>query len=58
MKVKFTNIVWDDERSGVELPSEYITVVDDDIDLDTEGADILSDEFGWCVFSFDFVIIC
>jgi hypothetical protein len=59
MKVKFYNIVWDLHHTDNEvgLPNEVILEVDDDIDVSLEGADCLSDKFGWCVSSFSFDIV-
>ena len=62
MKVRFCDIQWDTTENGdaycsssdPDLPSECILDVDDDIDLDTEGANALSDKYGWCVFSFNY----
>lgn len=48
-RIKFTNIVWDTDGESVDLPTETILAVDADADL----ADALSDEYGFCVFSFD-----
>lgn len=59
-RVRFFNINWDTEDEGVNsnisalLPSEVTLDVDDDLDIAYEGADVLSDKFGWCVFGFDF----
>lgn len=53
--IKFYNIVWDTEDpSFYDLPSEMIFEVEPTVDIDTEGADMLSDEMGFCVKSFDF----
>lgn len=58
-QVHFYNIKWDttdDEHpdgQDVDLPDEVMLDVDSDVDLDTEGADVLSNQYGWCVFSFD-----
>jgi len=67
MKVKFTNIVWDyDGDEDVEddnippapdLPTELVAEVDDGLDVQNDGADFLSDEYGFCVHSFDFEIL-
>lgn len=57
MLVKFSNIRWDTDGEAIKLPNTTILVVDDDIDLDTQGADVLSDKFGWCVFSFEYEIV-
>jgi hypothetical protein len=54
MKIRFFNIVWDTDGQDVDLPTEATLEVDEDTQLETEGADCLSDEFGWCVLSFDF----
>ena len=56
------NIKWDTSENGrsispkkLGLPSETIIESDDpEFDPDTEGADALSDKFGFCVFGFEF----
>jgi hypothetical protein len=64
--VRFTDIDWDmtDEESealveeyGNGLPTIVSLEVDDDVELDTEGADVLSDKYGWCVNSFNYEIV-
>lgn len=64
MKVRFFDIAWDveddcfDDEVELDLPDEI--VVDDvfnDADLELEGADLLSNEVGFCVLSFDFEIL-
>lgn len=63
MRVRFTNIEWDtgDDStyapSSIDLPTTVEREIADDVDLDNEGADVLSDEFGYCVFSFDYILI-
>lgn len=65
MKVKFFDIDWDlddlNKRERKEvlsfLPSQPIIEVDDDTDINEEGADILSDEYGYCVYGFDYEIL-
>lgn len=57
MKVKFSNIVWDTDGEDVELPTEVTAQVDDDLDLDENGADFLSDGYDWLVSSFDYEIL-
>jgi hypothetical protein len=56
MKYKITNIKWDtdeDELIFESLPQKVeITVTDED-----DIADALSDEYGFCVFGFDYVEI-
>lgn len=65
MKVRFFEIAWDVDGEfddvdddELDLPTEVvIDNVDDDADLDLEGADILSDEIGFFVLSFEFEIV-
>lgn len=58
-QVSFTNIDWDTDGDGADLPSEVVLEVsfDDETDLDSQGADILSDKYGFCVLSFDFEVL-
>jgi hypothetical protein len=56
-KVRFSNIVWDTDGRFVELPSEVTLDVPKDKDVDLEGADVLSDKFGWCVKGFEFEVV-
>ena len=56
-KVKFTGIVWDTEGEEVQLPSVVILDVDADADMDEDGADILSDNYAWCVLSFKWELV-
>ena len=56
MKIHFYNIVWDTDGETVNLPHEITLHVDEDCQVETEGADALSDKYGWCVVSFDFNI--
>jgi len=58
MKVRFFNIDWDTDGEEVDLPLEaYAPNVDNDIDLENDGADVLSDKYGWCVNSFSYEIL-
>lgn len=57
MKVKCFDIIWDDDGKGVFLPKEMIIDLDDDSDPSLEAADVLSDEVGYCVESFNFEVI-
>ena len=58
MIVKMSQIDWDtDGRKVKNLPKEVTVEVDDDCDVEYEGADILSDKFGFCVNSFSFEIV-
>jgi hypothetical protein len=55
-QVRFFDIEWDTDGEDVELPAEVELEVDKDLDLNTEGADVLSDRYGWCVHGFNFEI--
>lgn len=57
MKVRFFNIVWDTDGEAVELPVEVEMQCDPDLDVAEDGADVLSDTYGWCVESFEFEIL-
>jgi hypothetical protein len=66
MKVRCFDIDWDTSNGTGEssptaaecgLPSETIMEMDDDTDVEEEGTDYLSDEFGYCVFGFNFEIL-
>jgi hypothetical protein len=58
--IRFFNIQWDTTDAEhpvgqvVDLPTDVVLDVDDDLDPEYEGADVLSDKFGWCVTSFDY----
>ncbi|MEG3153484.1 hypothetical protein [Sphingomonas sp. RB1R13] len=54
MRLRITNIDWDDDGEGVDLPKEIILDVDDEeySDDDTIVADALSEEYGYCVNSY------
>lgn len=56
IKVHFSDIEWDVDGADCNLPREVAldVCVDDDADLSIEGADILSDKFGYCVTSFSY----
>lgn len=57
-RFRFYNIKWDTDGVNPEelnLPSEHTcAVADKNFDPENEGADLLSDKFGFCVFGFDF----
>ena len=64
MKVRFTNIQWDTDGMSLEaceLPTETILEVDQEEDmnqyLEDEGANLLSDQYGFCVDGCSFEII-
>ena len=52
MTIRFYAIEWDTDGEEVDLPSEVTLEVDADLDLDVDGADVLSDKYGWCVNGF------
>lgn len=52
--VHFSNIKWDTDGETIDLPDNYTTEVPMELDVAEQGADLLSDKFGFCVFSFDF----
>lgn len=47
--VKAFNIQWDTDGEGIDLPSEAFFKVDNDFDLNEGLADLLSDEYNFCV---------
>lgn len=54
-KVIFTNITWDTDGHVVKsLPKTVELNIDVDLDVNLEGADILSDKYGYCLQSFNF----
>mgnify|MGYP006886080720 CR=1 FL=1 len=57
MKVRFSNIHWDTDGEEVDLPTEVTMNVEDDLDVELQGADVLSDEYGWCIFGFNYEIL-
>ena len=65
MLVKFSDIQWDTSDSSdeineapiPELPKEVVLEVDADTDIEEEGADVLSDKYGFCVFGFSYEIL-
>jgi len=68
-KIRLFNIKWDTTDTGNEsdysdaevkqlgLPAEFTAEVDEDFDPKEEGADLLSDEFGFCVFGCDYEFV-
>ncbi len=57
MKVEFYNISWETDGHRVKLPKKIVLDVDSDLDVSLDGADVLSDNFGYLVNSFSFKII-
>ena len=58
MKIKVTNIVYDTgDESDLDLPTEMIVNVDGVIDIESEIADAISDNTGWCVEGYNYEIL-
>lgn len=58
MYVRFFAIQWDtDGAEAPGLPSDVVLPVPAATDVALEGADILSDKFGFCVHSFEFELV-
>jgi hypothetical protein len=67
LKIKYFDIQWDTDNEEVELPTEVELVADvgdDELEGITveewvaeNGADLLSDDYGWCVSAYNFEII-
>ncbi len=56
-KVHFSRIRWDkDADDDSVLPLDYTTNVPFAFDVEGEGADLLSDNFGYCVLDFRYEI--
>ena len=50
--IHFSNICWDTDGIDVDLPSEAVFDVDDDDVAVSDGADFLSNKYGFCVMSY------
>ena len=58
MKIKVTNIVYDTDGESIsDLPTEMIVNVDGVIDIESEIADAISDNTGWCVEGYKYEIL-
>ena len=55
--VRFYDIDWDTDGDDAGLPTDTICFVEDDCDLENEGADVLSDNFGFCVKGCSFKVL-
>lgn len=53
-KIKMFNIEFADDNADVVLPTTMFFDVEDDFDVDTQGAELISDKTGWCVYGFDY----
>ena len=47
--IKAFNIQWDTDGEGIDLPTEAFFSVDDNFDINEGLADLLSDEYNFCV---------
>ena len=58
-RILFTDIQWDTDGENLAdvLPSSATLDVPADLDVETDGADVLSDKYGFCVFGFNFTEI-
>lgn len=58
--VRLFDIRWDTDDENPDelgLPEEQIAVVDDDFDPEEDAADLLSDEYGFCVQGCSFKVL-
>lgn len=57
--VNLTNIKWDTDGEEVELPQSVTVEIDDsdDFEASQDGADYLSDQFGFLVVSFEVAVL-
>ena len=55
-QVRFSEIEWDSEGVGADLPHDVTLSIDSSkcLELETDGAEMLADKFGFCVKSFLF----
>jgi len=51
-RIKFSEIEWRTDGEEVELPSSVVLEVADGFDAEENGADLLSDKYGWLVESY------
>ena len=56
-KIKFFNIEYDTDGQEIKLPKELIFDVDLSFDVDMDGAELISNKVGFCVFNFDYIIL-
>lgn len=50
MKIKIWDIKWDTDGEEVDLPTQVVREVGADFCTNQDTTDLLSDEFGFCVF--------
>ncbi len=57
-KVRAFNIKYDTDEEEVDLPAEIVFEnVSEDVDLEEEIANMISDKTGWCVSSVEYEIV-
>jgi hypothetical protein len=52
IKIKFYHINWDTDGEEVDLPEKVSFTVNDDFDVENDGSDLLSDEYGFLVIGY------
>jgi len=62
MTIKVTDIVYDTESDGVihkdlDLPNEMTLIIEGDVDIEDEIANVISDNTGWCVQGYNYEIL-
>jgi len=62
MTIKVTDIVYDTESDGVihtdlNLPNEMTLIIEGDVDIEDEIANVISDNTGWCVQGYNYEIL-
>jgi hypothetical protein len=57
MQVRFFNVVWDTDGENVDLPQDIVLDVPEATNLEQEGANFLSDAYGWLVESCSFTVL-
>jgi hypothetical protein len=54
MLIRFWDISWDTDGEDADLPTDVTLEVENDLDIANDGADVLSDKFGFLVEGFYF----
>lgn len=57
MIIKFKNIKYETDGQKVKLPKTIQLDVLADVDIEQEGADMISNETGWLVNSFEYEVL-
>lgn len=56
IKVRFYNIQWDASKKS-DLPESVTLEIDSNIDVEQDGAEVLTNKYGFLVNGFNFKII-